>query len=332
MKSNDRRTVALFGCGAWGKNIARVLSEQGALAVICDSDQARGSAAAEALKVEYASDPASVLSHPDISAVAIATPAITHKDVCLAALKAGKHVYVEKPVALSVDDATKMADAANKAGLVLMVGHLLQYHPIFVKVREMAQQGALGELLYVYSNRLNQGRIRTEEDAMWSLAPHDFSMILALAGEAPTTVLAVGQAAIQPAIADIATIHMAFANGLKAHISCSWLSPYKEHRLAVIGREAMLEFNDSAPEWGDKLVLHHHKTEWQNGVPTFVKGPAEKMSVPKGEPLSAELSHFLDCVTSGRQPLTGPQEAIPVLNALVAAEQSMRTGAPVKPE
>ncbi len=287
---------------------------------------------AETLGVEYSADIDAVLGRSDIAAVAIATPAVTHEEMGLAALKAGKHTYVEKPIALSVEAAIRMAEAAKRYGGILMVGHLLQYHPIFVKVRDLVRQGIVGKLLYVYSNRLNQGRIRTEEDAIWSLAPHDVSMVLALVDERPTRVQAVGQPAIQPAIADIATIHLAFANGMKAHVTCSWLDPYKEHRLTVIGDQAMLVFNDSALKWEDKLTLYHHRVECSEGVPNFVKGLAEKISIPKGEPLRAEMEHFLHCVAANCVPLTGPQEAIPVLKVLVAAQKSMQTLKPVKPE
>lgn len=316
----------LLGCGAWGRNIARVMAELGALALICDSDEARGRAIAKELDVEFATDRAAALARGDIAAVAIATPAVIHAEMALAALDAGKHVYVEKPIALSLSDAYAMAAKAREKSRVLMVGHLLQYHPVFVKLLAMVREGALGKLQYVYSNRLNQGRIRTEENALWSLAPHDFSMILALAGESPSRVSAAGQAAVQPALADLATVNLAFPSGLKAHVFCSWLNPYKEHRLAVAGERAMAVFDDTASHWDDKLVLYRHCVKWNGEIPEFVKGAGEKIAVEKGEPLRAEMQHFLDCVAGKHTPRTDAAEATHVLEVLAAAERALDGG------
>jgi UDP-2-acetamido-3-amino-2,3-dideoxy-glucuronate N-acetyltransferase len=326
MVSISPPSIALFGCGAWGQNIARVLSQLKVLALICDCDEARGSAMARELNVDFTADRTAALARTGIGAVAIATPASTHAEVALAALDAGKHVFVEKPIALSLADAHAMADKARAAGRVLMVGHLLQYHPVFVKLLETVRAGTIGKVQYVYSNRLNQGRIRSEENALWSLAPHDFSMVLAIAGRAPNRVHAAGRAAVQPAVPDLALVDMAFGNGLKAHIFCSWLNPYKEHRLAVVGDQGMLVFEDSAAAWEDKLVLYRHKVAWTDGIPQFVKSPGEKIEVPKGEPLRAEMQHFLDCVVDMHPPRTDAAEAIAVLVALAAAQRSLDGG------
>ena len=323
------KNVALLGCGTWGRNIARVLAGLNALALICDSDEARGREIAKELDVEFAADRSAAFARADIAAVAIATPAATHAEMAMAAFDAGKHVYVEKPIALSLSDARAMAARAREKNRVLMVGHLLQYHPIFVKLRALVREGALGKLQYIYSNRLNQGRIRTEENAMWSLVPHDFSMILALAGESPSRIAASGQAAVQPALFDLATVNLAFPSGLKAHVFCSWLNPYKEHRLAVVGDAAMAVFDDTAPNWEDKLVLHRHCVKWNGNVPEFVKGAGEKIAVEKGEPLRAEMQHFLDCVAGKHAPLTDAAEATRVLEVLAAAQRALDGGGAV---
>jgi UDP-2-acetamido-3-amino-2,3-dideoxy-glucuronate N-acetyltransferase len=327
--SEGQAKVLLLGCGAWGRNVARELAGLDALALICDSDEARGRAIAKELDVEFAANRAAAFARGDISAVAIATPAATHAEMAIAALDAGKHVYVEKPIALSLSDAHAMAAKAREADRVLMVGHLLQYHPVFVKLLALVRGGALGRLQYIYSNRLNQGRIRTEENALWSLAPHDFSMILALSGESPCRVSASGKAAVQPALADLAIVDLAFASGLKAHVFSSWLNPYKEHRLAVVGDAAMAVFDDTAPDWEDKLVLYRHAVKWNGAVPEFVKGAGEKIAVEKGEPLRAEMQHFLDCVAGKCSPRTDAAEAIGVLEVLSVAQRALDGGSPV---
>ena len=329
MTETKMPAIALVGCGMWGKNIARNLAQLRALAVIVDADAARGGAMAKELGADFSTDLAAVLARADIKGVAIATPAVTHAEVTAQALNAGKHVYVEKPIALSVDDANKSAALAKAKNLTLMTGHLLQYHPIFIRLLAMAKGGELGKLQYVYSNRLNQGRVRTEENALWSLAPHDISMILALAGGKPKSVTAMGQAAVQPGIPDIAVAAYEFAGGIKAHLFCSWLNLYKEHRLAVIGDKAMAVFDDSAADWADKLVLYPHKVEWKGAIPEFIKAAGEKIAVEKGEPLRDEIAHFLDCVAGKTTCRTGPGEAIAVLEVLAATQKAMDISAPV---
>jgi len=330
MTDTRKLSVALVGCGQWGKNIARNLAQLGALRAICDADAVRGRAMAKDLGAEYAPDLAALLERSDIPAVAIATPAATHAAIAGRALDAGKHVYVEKPIALSVADAEVLAAKAGAKKLTLMTGHLLQYHPVFMRLLAMVREGALGTLQYVYSNRLNQGRVRSEENALWSLAPHDLSMILALAGGKPFRVSCTGQAAVQKNIPDLATLNCEFAGGLKAHVFCSWLNPYKEHRLAVIGDKAMAVFTDSAANWEDKLILYPHRVEWKGGVPEFVKAAGEAVAVDKGEPLRDEVEHFLRCARGERPCRTGPEEAIPVLEVLAAAQQAMDSAGPVE--
>ncbi len=313
--------VALIGCGLWGRNIARALAALGALGLVCDANP-ETEALARSLGADFTTDINAALAG-NTAAIALATPAASHAAMAQKALRAGKHVYVEKPIALSISDAEETAKIAREAGRILMIGHLLQYHPVFVRLLAMVRAGELGDLQYMYSNRLNQGRIRTEENALWSLAPHDYSMLLALAGAPATAVCASGQAAIQPGIADIAVANIEFRSGLKAHIFCSWLNAYKEHRLVVTGSKGMAVFTDSAPAWEDKLVFYSHRVEPGAHGPLFTKAEGRRVAVEQGEPLKAEMQHFLECVTSASPPLTGPEEAIPVLRLLEASQQAM---------
>jgi len=326
MTQTSTPSVALVGCGQWGRNIARTLANLGALKLVCDTDGPRSELFARSLGADFTPDIEQAIHAPGISAIALATPAVTHAALAQQALHAGKHVFVEKPIALSIADANEIATLARRLGRVLMVGHLLQYHPVFIKLLRMVRDGQLGKLQYIYSNRLNQGRIRTEENALWSLAPHDLSMILALAGEFPTAVYASAQAAIQSSIPDLVVADYSFRNGLKAHVFCSWLNAYKEHRLVVTGDKGMAVFLDSAPSWEEKLVFYPHVVAWGDNGPEFKKGEGLRVAVNQGEPLRAEMQHFLECVAEGKPPRTDSDEAISVLRLLEATQHSMDSG------
>ncbi|PHS38112.1 MAG: oxidoreductase [Robiginitomaculum sp.] len=306
--------IAVVGCGHWGKNLARNFAELGALKVVIDPNPQTAQTHAKMHGVE-AVDMATALADPEISGLVIAAPAELHKDLALQVIAAGKHVYVEKPLALSVADGEIMRDAANKAGVLLMVGHLLQYHPVFAALREMVKAGDLGKLRYAYSHRLSMGKFRLEEDAFWSLAPHDVSMILALFGEAPTKVSGAGLDFITPGIADEARLDMSFSSGGRAHIFASWLHPFKEQKLVVVGEKAMAVFDDTVA-WENKLALYKHKVDMSGPVPVPVKADVEYIGVPNGEPLKSECQHFLDCIKSGQTPLTDAEEALRVLRVL----------------
>lgn len=307
--------VAVIGCGYWGKNLARNFAELGALKAIVDPNPETAKFHADAHNVE-AMDMATALADESIHGVVIAAPAELHKRLALEAIAAGKHVYVEKPLALSVVDGEAMRDAAKAAGVTLMVGHLLQYHPIFVALREKVRGGELGKLRYAYSNRLSMGKFRLEEDAFWSLAPHDVSMILALFAEEPSEVRGGGLDFITDGIADESRLDMVFPSGGRAHIFASWLHPFKEQRLVVVGDKAMAVFEDSQPEWEKKLVLYRHSVDTSGRVPEPVKAEPEYIDVPKGEPLKSECQHFLNCVASGDTPFTDAEEALRVLRVL----------------
>jgi UDP-2-acetamido-3-amino-2,3-dideoxy-glucuronate N-acetyltransferase len=295
----------------------------GALAAVVDGDPVTAGKMADTYRVPALGFD-DVLADPAIHGVALATPAPTHVALALKAIAAGKHVYVEKPLALDPAEARTVINAANAAGVTLMVGHLLQYHPIFIKMLEMEKGGEIGTLQYVYSNRLSLGKFRIEENVLWSFAPHDFSMILALAGAEPTSVTAQGAAFLSSGIADWATCQFAFPNGVRGHIQASWLHPFKEHRLVAIGSDGMIMFEDSEPDWTKKLTIYRHKIDRSGTVPAPVKADAEFVAVENGEPLRNECQHFLDCIDQNKTPTTDGEEGLRVLNALHLAELQLQ--------
>lgn len=319
--------VAVIGAGYWGKNLIRNFHNLGALRMICDPDKPRlDSYVASCPSVDCTSDLDTVLVNPAVAGIVVATPAETHFAIAKRALLAGKHVLVEKPMTLIEPEARELIVMAERAGLTLMVGHLLQYHPLFLHLKEMVAAGSLGRINYIYSNRLNLGKIRREENILWSFAPHDISMILSLAGGEPTSVQTTGGFYLHHAIADVTTTHMEFSSGLKAHIFVSWLHPFKEQKLVVVGERKMAVFDDTLP-WADKLLLYPHAIRWENQCPVPIKADPERVDVPQGEPLRLECQHFLDCMASGRVPHTDGYEGLNVLRVLNASQTSLERGA-----
>jgi predicted dehydrogenase len=316
-------TIAHVGCGYWGKNLIRNFAELGVLTAVSDANPEAAGNAASVHGVRAASFEA-VLADPAIDGVSIASPAELHFAHASAALESGKHVFVEKPLALDVGEAEQLRVLADKAGRVLMVGHLLQYHPAYLKLRDMVAAGELGRLNYVYSNRLSLGKFRREENVLWSFAPHDISMILGLFGAELQTVSAQGQVAYTPGVADLVTAQFRFADGGAAHIMASWMHPFKEQRLVVIGDKAMAVFEDSAPQWADKLKLYRHVIDCSGSVPNPVKAEPELVEVVRSEPLRNECQHFCDCIDQGRRPRTDGVEGLAVLRALAKAERALQ--------
>ena len=322
----EKPRVGVIGSGYWGKNLVRNFHALGALAAVCDSDEALLSAlAAQYPGLETHLAVHDLLSRPDVTAVAVAAPAETHFTLAREALSAGKHVFVEKPLTLKEEEARELIALARERKLTLMVGHLLQYHPAFIRLKEAARAGDLGRINYIYSHRLNLGKIRREENILWSFAPHDISMILSLAGEGPEAVLATGGAWLHSKIADVTTTHMEFRSGLKAHIFVSWLHPVKEQKLVVVGDRKMAVFDDTRP-WSDKLLLYPHEIRWENNLPVPARAEPERVPVPEGEPLRAECAHFLECAATGKKPLTDGAEGLAVLSVLNAAQRSLNQG------
>jgi UDP-2-acetamido-3-amino-2,3-dideoxy-glucuronate N-acetyltransferase len=320
---SNQRYVGVVGAGYWGKNLVRVYHELGVLKLICDSNEVL----LEKFKVQHPGAETclafnDLLLDEDIRAVVIATPAETHFALAREALLSGKHVFVEKPLVLDESEAEALIALAEERNLVLMVGHLLQYHPVFHRLQELASSGELGRINYIYSHRLNLGKIRREENILWSFAPHDISMILSLAGEEPESVIATGGNYLHRKIADVTTTHLEFPSGLRAHIFVSWLHPFKEQKLVVVGNRKMAVFDDTQP-WEEKLLLYPHQIRWENYMPVPTKAEPERVEVATSEPLRLECEHFLHCIATGERPRTDGAEGLRVLKILNAGQQSL---------
>ena len=315
--------IAVVGSGYWGKNLIRNYSRIGALRVICDRDEGILSGFRKQYgEIDACTSLDEVLSRKDVAGIVVATPAETHYALGKRILAAGKHVYIEKPLVLKERHGKELIRLAAEKGLVLMVGHLLQYHPAFILLKEMVSSGQLGRINYICSNRLNFGKIRREENILWSFAPHDISMILSLAGEEPEAVYAIGANYLHQKIADVTTTHLEFPSGIKAHIFVSWLHPYKEQNLIVVGDEKMAVFNDTLP-WDRKLCLYPHRIRWEGNMPVPERGEPRYPAVEEGEPLHAECRHFLDCISTGDTPRTDGLEGLRVLRILKASQDSL---------
>lgn len=315
--------VAVVGCGYWGKNLVRNFHRLGALRAVCDADAARAAELGAQYGVEAVADVEQLLNMPDLRAVAVATPAALHFEVGRKALLAGKDVFVEKPLALRLDEAQQLIDMASHFKQTLMVGHLLQYHPALIELKRLIAKGELGRIQYICSNRLNLGKLRTEENILWSFAPHDVSAILYLLGEIPTSVAAHGCCHLTPSVADVTTTHFQFSSGVAAHIFVSWLHPFKEQKLVVVADRKMAVFDDTEAE--RKLVLYRHQIDWLDRAPVARKAEGEVVPLPDHEPLQTECRHFLECVRDRKTPRTDGQEGLRVLRVLDACEKSLRS-------
>jgi UDP-2-acetamido-3-amino-2,3-dideoxy-glucuronate N-acetyltransferase len=321
--------VACIGGGAWGANLIRNFSALGVLHAICDSDPETLKRHAKIYpQVAVNESFAMLLKHPALDAVVIATPAGQHASMVKQALEAGKDVFVEKPLALTLPEGREVVEMAARASRILMVGHVLQYHPAVRALNGLIARGELGKVQYVYSTRLNIGKFRREENILWSFAPHDISTILLLVGQMPSTVQASGGTYLQQGIPDVTITSLAFPNGVKGHVFVSWLHPFKEQKLVVVGDKKMAVVDDLSKE---KLVLYPHHVDWIDRAPVARKAEAEVVPIPAEEPLANECRHFLDCVERRIQPHTDGQEALRVLEVLHAGQLSLdREGAAVR--
>ena len=322
--------IALIGCGYWGKNLCRNFHALGALSAVVDATE-KGQATARsiapnALITDSLED---ILNDDQIHGVALATPAETHADLAIQAMRSGKDVFVEKPMALSISEAEAIQKIAHETGCILMVGHLLEYHPAVLKLRELIDSGKLGKINYIYSNRLNFGKVRTEENVLWSFAPHDVAVILRLLGQLPIEVSASGGAYLTKGITDLTISNLQFSDNSRAHIFVSWLHPYKEQRLVVVGDQKMAIFNDVNP-LGKKLCIYPQSVEFDGTLPILKKEDAEYIEHANTEPLSEECAHFLECMKSRKSPLTDAQSGIEVLKVLHACQESIeQNGVPI---
>lgn len=322
-------SVAVVGFGHWGRNLVRNIAALGALRAVCETDaKARQGFSAQYPNVPVVDRPEEVFTDRAITAVIIATPAVTHGRLLRAAIEAGKHAFVEKPLCLDVTEAEAIVARAKEAGRVLMVGHLLLYHPAFLALRSAVAAGRLGDLRYIYAQRASLGRIRREENALWSFAPHDISMILALTNAMPKRVIAAGGHYLSSNVADTTLSHLTFADGVQAHVFVSWLHPYKDHRLVVVGERAMAVFNDAA-EGPDKLQLFPHTAEWSGDIPVIQRAEAQPIAYDAVEPLRRECETFLAAVRGEATPPSDGDEGVRVLRVLTACQQALESGQPV---
>ncbi|GAB4247131.1 Gfo/Idh/MocA family oxidoreductase [Deferrisoma sp.] len=317
--------VAVLGAGYWGKNLVRNFHDLGVLAHVCDpSREAQDRTSQSYPDVAVSGDFEAVLSDPSITAVAIAAPAALHYTLAERALRQRKHVFVEKPLALTYEDGEALVKLSRDMGLTLFVGHILQYHPAVVKLKEIVRRGGIGRLQYIYSRRLSLGKIRREENILWSFAPHDISVILSLTGEDPSYLDAVGCNFLHERIADVTMTTLKFPSGIGAHIFVSWLNPFKEQKLVVVGSDGMLVFDDTQPVEG-KLVLYPHEIKWENNQPVPVKAEGQSIDLRSSwkEPLRAECEAFLDAITTGVPAITSGEEGLRVLAVLEQSQKAL---------
>ncbi len=330
-------TVAVIGGGGWGRNHVRNFSEIPScrLKTICDLNEKVLAAHKAACKgVEVTPRAADVIGDAAIEAVILATDAPSHYRLARDALDAGKHVFVEKPMTLSPADAEDLVARADRAGRVLMVGHLLEYHPCVLQLKDLVDQGRLGRLRYMYCQRVNLGVVRKDENAWWSLAPHDVSVILFIFQAEPVTVTAQGQAYLREGVEDVVFAQLKFADGRMAHIHVSWFDPHKIRKMTLVGADKMATFDDM--DASEKIRIYDKGADVSGSVVGFEQsvnirsGDILIPKTPSGEPLRAECLHFLDCVEHGKTPRSDGRDGLRVVRVLEAAERSLKAGgAPV---
>jgi predicted dehydrogenase len=319
--------VGVAGLGYWGPNLARNIDglEGAELTWCCDArDEVRERLAGVHRNARFTADLDDLLGDDELDAVVLATPVRTHAELAVRVLEAGKHCFVEKPLAQSVADAERAVAASRAAGRVLMVGHLLQYHPGVRKLKEIAESGELGEIHYIYSNRLNLGQLRADENALWSLGAHDISVILHLAAEDPYEVSARGESYMRDGIEDVVFAFLRFPSGLAAHLHLSWLDPHKERRFTVVGSQRMATFDDMDLE---RKVTIYDKGFDQNagsyGEYITRAGDIWSPRVSNAEPLRLEIAHFVDCVREGRTPVSDGESGLRVVRVLEALQAEL---------
>lgn len=316
--------IVVIGNGYWGKNLVRNFYELDALAYVCDTRPEALEEVSQCYGARSVGSLEPVLADPAIQGVAISTPATQHYEISKRCLLAGKDVYCEKPLALRAYEGEELARIADSCGRVLMVGHILQYHPAILELKRLINGGELGHIQYIYSSRLNLGKMRTEENILWSFAPHDISAILYLLGESPTQVTTTGGSYVSRDIFDTTLTTCEFGSGTKAHIFVSWLHPFKEQKLAIIGGKKMAVFDDMEPT--RKLVLYSHRIDWINRLPVACKDEGQVVPLPAEEPLRRECEHFLECIVTRQRPRTDGTSGVRVLEVLEACEGSLRNG------
>ena len=318
--------VAVIGAGYWGMNLVRNFKELGVLDTVCEVPEwfytSRFLLSGGQHRFAPAEELDKVLQDPTITAVVIATPAVSHYSIAKAAMLAGKHVMVEKPMAMTVVEGEDLVEVQRQTKVVFMVGHLLHYHPMVQKLKDIVWEGHLGRVNYIYSNRASFGKLRTEENILWSFAPHDISLILNLLGQKPYQVKSHGAAILHEEIHDVTLTWMAFASGARAHIFVSWLHPFKEQRFVVVGDKGMAVFDDTKLE--HKLIVYKHRIEWKDLKPEALQDiKPEIIPDEGGEPLRIECEHFLSCIEENMTPVTNEVEGLRVLRVLERCQRSL---------
>jgi UDP-2-acetamido-3-amino-2,3-dideoxy-glucuronate N-acetyltransferase len=329
--SDHTPRIAVLGAGGWGWNHVRTFAELGSLALVCDPDPLKLDAVRHSYPgVATTSDPIRACAAPDIDGVVLATPAPTHADLALAALEAGKDVLVEKPLAMDLAAGQAVVDTATRRQAVLMVGHVFEYHAAVRRLRLLVQEGALGPLRWLYSTRLNFGRVRVVENALWSFAPHDIALLTGLVGEEPETISCRGGAYLSGGVEDVAFLGLSFRGGVEGQVSVSWLYPIKERKVVVVGETAMVVFDDLAPP-DRRLVLYPYRVNRAlDRVPEEVAGEPEVIPVAGRPALTEECAHFIARIRDRGRPLTDGPSAMRTLRILDAASRSLASGsAPV---
>ena len=315
------KKVCVVGAGYWGKNHIKTLNQLGVLNGIVESDLEL----LESLSVDYPNVPCfediSLALNEDYDGFTVATPAESHYEIAKMIIMSGKHVLIEKPMTLSVTHSEELVALSDKFGVNLMVGHVLLFHPAIEKIKELIDKGDIGELQYMYSNRLNLGKVRTEENVFWSLAPHDLAIFQYLTGSFPKNIKAKGSVFLQKGIPDSTMTTLEYENGIEAHIFVSWLHPFKEHRLVVIGSEAMISFEDSLE--GKPLKLYSKKFDLLSGIPEKVDGPVNWIPYEQRMPLTEELEYFVSHLNGEKLNIATGNQGLEVVKILIKASEQL---------
>lgn len=319
--------IAVIGAGYWGKNHVRVLHDLGKLTIVCDKDKEILNNIKNVYNVDTTSNLDEVLNIDDIKGVVIATPAPTHYEIAKKALLSNKDVLVEKPMTLSVKEAEELVELSERHNKILMVGHILLYHNAVRKMKEIINKGDLGKIFYVYSNRLNFGKIRLEENVLFSFAPHDISVTHYLLNEIPEKVFSTAENFLSSEVADVSVTHLYFKSGIKGHIFVSWLNPFKEQKYVVIGSEGMLVFDDTKKE--EKLIYYPKKVKWKRKISVTKKYDGEVVKIDPKEPLKEEDKCFIECIEKRQKPLTDGYEGLQVMRVLEASLKSAYKKIPI---
>jgi predicted dehydrogenase len=323
--------IGVVGLGYWGPNVVRNMSRVADLAWCCDlSAESRERYAPQYPQTRFTADFDDLLDDPAVDAIAVASSVPTHHPLGLRAIAAGKHVFIEKPLAASVADARELVEAAEKANRRLMVGHLLLFHPALAVVHGLIDSGALGDVYYLYGNRVNLGQVRADENALWSLGAHDVAVLLDLVGERPVEAQARGECYVRPGIEDVVFGYLKFPSGVIAHLHLSWLDPHKMRKLTVVGSQKMVVFDDMETDRKvtiyDKSASRSPSTDSYGEYVSVRFGDISIPRIPNDEPLRLECQEFVDAIGEGREPRCNGREGLAVVEVLESMQTSLDEG------